>query len=291
MGVLSGLTCWHCGSRLESAGARCTSCVPPVSAIELELPLYTINTHVRCVRCGYDLHGLPIEGTCAECQCPVRRSLELDHLGNADPQYLQSLRWGVTLMCAGCAFGAASAILIWLGTVFGLFSLHQTTNLLFVTSTLLMVAAGFYSLSRSDPAHRDARWQPDARMLARGLLVLLLISHVIMLLQQLNAGMSGSIVRARLLIVLTALLQAGFLSACVAYVRGLYIRIGNFWRADVARRFVWQIPILWPIGFCIPADLISLLLFLWLLWPMRRELTTMLEPPPRAAAASNRYAP
>ncbi|MCX5691051.1 MAG: hypothetical protein NTV94_14905 [Planctomycetota bacterium] len=291
MGAQSELTCWHCGARLESAGARCTSCVPPVSAIELELPLYTINTHVRCVRCGYDLHGLPVEGACAECECPVRRSLELDSLGNSDPHYLRSLYLGATLFCAGCAFGAGSSILSLAASYWRVMRFPQTLSFLIWIFTVLVMYSGFYFLSCPDPAQRGARWSPDSRVLARVLLMLLLIAQLFMMMQQLNSAVVGFNVPAGLMMVVMVLLQAAFLGACAAYVRGLFVRIGRHARAEVAQKFIWQLPILCGVGFCIPTNVVCQILLLGLLWPLRKDLAAMLQHPHEAPATQNRYAP
>ena len=48
-----------------------------------------------CVICGYDLHGAPPEGRCPECGTAVARSSQGHLLGNASPNWLRLLRWGV----------------------------------------------------------------------------------------------------------------------------------------------------------------------------------------------------
>lgn len=56
---------------------------------------------ISCVRCGYDLRGLPDSGNCPECGLPVARSnvpsVELRH---APPRWLASLSWGARLVLA-----------------------------------------------------------------------------------------------------------------------------------------------------------------------------------------------
>lgn len=291
MGAQSELTCWHCGSRLESPGARCTSCVPPVSAIEIELPVATINTHVRCVRCGYDLHGLPVDGVCAECECPVRRSLEIDNLGNADPHYLRSLRLGATLFCAGCAFGVGSSILSWVSMYWPSMRLPQALTFLIWIFTLLVTYSGFYFLSRPDPAQRGGSWSPDSRVLARVALVLRLIVQLVLILHQFNSAGAGSNVPARLMLGSMTLLQAVFLGACAHYVRGLFVRIGRHSLAQAARMFIWLLPVLCLVGLYVPTFVVYQFLLVGLVWPLRKDLGAMLQRPPEASTTPNRYAP
>ena len=50
------------------AGDRDAGDVPPAGPIDVDCP---------CVRCGYNLRGLPEDINCPECGCPVGRTLEM----------------------------------------------------------------------------------------------------------------------------------------------------------------------------------------------------------------------
>ncbi len=71
-------------------------------AVEVDLP---------CVRCGYQLRGLPVSGKCPECGGEVRRSLMGDLLMFADAGYVRVLLIGAVLAEAG--------IVLALGAIFG----------------------------------------------------------------------------------------------------------------------------------------------------------------------------
>jgi len=64
----------------------------------------TISTHPPCVKCGYDLKGLPEDGVCPECGEAVRNSLSIELLGHLPAEQLRALRrgagyvqWGVVV--------------------------------------------------------------------------------------------------------------------------------------------------------------------------------------------------
>lgn len=54
-----------------------------------------------CIRCGYDLYGLPADGNCPECGTWIKRSMAGDRLGMADPKWVSKLAIGQTLICWG----------------------------------------------------------------------------------------------------------------------------------------------------------------------------------------------
>jgi hypothetical protein len=76
----------------------------------------TLDTHQPCIRCSYDLHGLPLSGNCPECGVPVERSLRGDLLQFADENYRATLLRGVSLIMFGIL---AHVVLFILGMVAG----------------------------------------------------------------------------------------------------------------------------------------------------------------------------
>ena len=64
-----------------------------------------------CRKCGYDLRGLSAGGNCPECGTPVAFSLQGDLLGNAEPDWLHTLRRGVNCILGGVLAAIAAGIL------------------------------------------------------------------------------------------------------------------------------------------------------------------------------------
>jgi hypothetical protein len=78
--------------------------VPPPSGLASAFARPTISTHPPCVKCGYDLQGLLLDGVCPECGEAVRSSLSIETLGHLPPEQLKALRrgaacvqWGVVV--------------------------------------------------------------------------------------------------------------------------------------------------------------------------------------------------
>src|SRR3954465_5592423 len=59
------------------------------------------NITVPCVRCGYELRGLPGSALCPECSYPRWQSVQGNRLASADPDYLARLHWGAVVALVG----------------------------------------------------------------------------------------------------------------------------------------------------------------------------------------------
>ena len=68
------------------------------------------SSHVECIDCGYDLHGLDEAGQCPECGTPINDSIRGNLLAYADREWLTQLRRGTEAL----RFATALAII---GTV------------------------------------------------------------------------------------------------------------------------------------------------------------------------------
>ena len=78
------------------------------------LPAFT--GHAPCNQCGYDLHGLPLDGHCPECSRPVALSLQGDELRFASTPYLETISKGLKIyFVSSIGLLAAGAIRILVG--------------------------------------------------------------------------------------------------------------------------------------------------------------------------------
>jgi hypothetical protein len=57
----------------------------------------TIENDLPCVRCRYNLRGLPPDGRCPECAVAVAASRRR-HLWSAEPRWLSKVRWGLRIL-------------------------------------------------------------------------------------------------------------------------------------------------------------------------------------------------
>jgi len=243
----------------------------------------TLLADIRCVHCGYGLQGLFVDGACAECGRPVRRSLELDSLKNADRSYLRSLHRGVTLFCIGGTL-TAGLPLVTLGA--GLLRFFRFFPLIpsLITPTVvlgfvgvLFLCTGYFLLSRQDPARHEPLSLLDSRVLSRALVALIGIVHLTGFLVQISPTTVGTGVSPLAMTIIIASLNAAFLSASSAYAQRLLVRVPGDQTAPQAGRFVWLLPLICLAGICFPMVWVGQLLQVRLLWPLRKDLAQMLR--------------
>jgi hypothetical protein len=135
-----------------------------------------------CIRCGYDLRELPIDGPCPECGTPIEHSLGGDRLSRADPRWLarvalgQSLlTWGFLLAAVGAfefmfvpiAFVAISMSGIGGVTVEALAEVAMLAVAGCVVSGLMMCWMGAFLLTVQEPKQYDREARLSSRYLAR----------------------------------------------------------------------------------------------------------------------------
>lgn len=138
-------------------------------------PVSVLDRAVRCVRCGYDLIGLPPTGVCPECGTPVERSMRGDLLRYCGEEYLASLHQGL--------FWIQTSIIISIITTVGMmllgiaalsgFLVPIPTGLLEPTSkglelmVSLMAVHGWWCLSAPDPSQFSTNKGETPRKLIR----------------------------------------------------------------------------------------------------------------------------
>ncbi|MEX0776194.1 MAG: hypothetical protein WD042_10845 [Phycisphaeraceae bacterium] len=73
-----------------------------------------LTQDVYCLKCDYNLRGLPLNGTCMECGTPVARSLHGRTLRASDPRWLERLAQGFLLLWIGAVLFAGLLLADWL---------------------------------------------------------------------------------------------------------------------------------------------------------------------------------
>ncbi|MCX5691052.1 MAG: hypothetical protein NTV94_14910, partial [Planctomycetota bacterium] len=145
------------------------------------LPAFT--GHAPCNQCGYDLHGLALDGNCPECSRPVALSLQGDELRFASTPYLETVSKGLKIFyVAGCCL-LASGVLKILATVLltlqaGAKDAADSYFEFLDVGLSLASLVGFYYFTWPDPGRLAVEAPRSARVLARVGLVLSFIGTV-----------------------------------------------------------------------------------------------------------------
>ena len=127
-----------------------------------------VEADVLCLRCGYNLRGLDIAGTCPECGCPVADSMHFP-FSAADAQWLASVRDGaVWLWWCLLLIALAPA---WIFLVAGFLQSPGGVLGLLVLLQLASIGGVFLLTARPSPATHWTEGVAASRRLARWLAV------------------------------------------------------------------------------------------------------------------------
>lgn len=120
-------------------------------------PASQVGADRACIRCSYNLRGLPTDGRCPECGTPVADSLRGDYLAFAAPEHLASIRAGLGLVLVGVPVYFVALV----GGVLGAFVAQGILSpgeigvlrhaAMLAPSALLL--AGYWRLTRPEPGH------------------------------------------------------------------------------------------------------------------------------------------
>lgn len=128
-----------------------------------------------CIRCGYNLQGLPAAGNCPECGTPVERSLRGDLLAFSDAAYLRALLRGVTLIMTGI-------LLVILNSIMGVVLLAVLGPGAAILSGVIGLAAsgisiyGYYLYSSPDPGQLSENRGEQPRRIVRIMLLVTVVA-------------------------------------------------------------------------------------------------------------------
>jgi hypothetical protein len=116
-----------------------------------------------CHQCGYDVRGLSIDGSCPECNFPVRHSVRGNVLIYSDPRWLRRVARGAKWMGWAGVIGFIAGV-TWVGTFSGL------AAIVFL-ATVATFLAGAWMTTTADPSGIDDARSGRLRLTARSLLI------------------------------------------------------------------------------------------------------------------------
>ncbi|MEI7657105.1 MAG: hypothetical protein WCK33_03460 [Phycisphaerae bacterium] len=249
-----------------------------------------------CNHCSYPLHGLDIGGACPECGRAVLASLRGDSLEHASPDYLQTLRQGITI---AIAFGVAGMVTGFVteiapGIVGRLGPGSRQAGLWIGWLMSTFAAAGFIRFTTVDPGMGESEQPRSARRLARFGVALMVcgdLSYAI-------AGMvPGAPVRLSIpatpagfsltlpwlaMAVSGLILWAGFLFYFfqgLRYTEWLFSRARDPDGVRASRRYMILLPMIAVFGTCLCGlgPFVAKILHWNLLWTLRTRITHAID--------------
>ena len=237
-----------------------------------------VDRNRPCLRCSYNLRGLPTDGPCPECGTPVQDSLRGSLLQFSSLEYLGTLVNGLSLLTCGL-------ILLVVGIIGGLTALALRGSLdggmgllclVFLAGLLIFI--GHWLYTAPDPALVEGELRRSARRIARGTLVAIALLFGLMMLLGFNlfGVRNQAAVKVFVLAFVSCLLGVFVLFiATMRYTRSLIARIPDptlEWRAKVD---TWTVPAVCILG-VILGGVIGIVMVLALLFQVRRHLKSIL---------------
>ncbi len=248
-----------------------------------ELPAVVIDDR-PCVKCAYNLCGLPGSGSCPECGTPVERSLRGDLLRYASPEYVAQLHRGVFLVQTGII---VMVLMVVLSIAIGIVGIVSGAGLIMHVAALGQASLsvyGWWLLSAADPGQLSTNRGERPRRLIRIAVIanasITLAGFAIDLLGGVGAipaGTSG----AKSIHVISIVMEIVSIGATLVqfFASMLYIawigpRLPSLRVVKRARTMLWLGPVLYTVGLLLLGlgPLIALVLYYNLLEWVRKDI-------------------
>lgn len=251
---------------------------PPVHPLQNTGAL-TVDHDRNCVRCSYNLRGLPIDGKCPECGSPIADSLKGILLQFASPEYLQKVAGGLSLILNGILLMVVAVILS-----FALVAALRTAGAALIGQGLQIIASvmmliGYWKYTEPDPGFIGTESPGSARSVAR---IAVLASLVILALQTALGAASVNAARAPFALAILLLALASTVAAAVQffaimrYTRWVAGRVPDAFMVRRTRTYMWLLPVLYIVGaLVIVGPLIALVMYWNLLDRLRKHLKSI----------------
>jgi hypothetical protein len=324
--------CAVCGKSLRGVevGGDCSNCGTPaalslrplVAAPSQPAPLKMTNRGQvvaddrPCLVCGYNLKAIPTDGKCPECGTPVARSLQGDLLRYCSPEYVRTLRRGITLVEVAIALGMLSTLGIFIASAIVVFNtgaikfgtqwfkpssvtttgpvlhglLYERIIQLVKTTISAVSLLGWWLFSTQDPGLAERDPAHKSRQVLRVFLALsaiaagatLLVTFVPSLMTQASAASGNFLGPLPTKLILSWLANIAFLVAFVAsltYMIHLARRVPDAALQKRADLYRWLLPVIFVGGFliCGLGPLTAFIMYVLLIDEWRRRMGRLSE--------------
>lgn len=201
-----------------------------------------VAADTTCIKCGYNVRGLPAAGRCPECGTPVSRSLGGTLLRFSDVAWLHKLKRGVDLILYGILLSVIVGIV---GGIAATAAGSSAAPLLVNIITLglgLMVAYGQWLLTEPDPSGRGEVQYGTMRKLVRASVIASIFSSVLNLLPVDRSSSAVSYVLVSIGVILALITIVGYI-AFFFYLSRLAARVPDELSMNRSRFLGWAFPV------------------------------------------------
>jgi hypothetical protein len=252
---------------------------PPPLALDRDQP---------CLKCGYQLRGLPLAGVCPECGTPIEDSLKGYFLQYASPEYRKKVGMGLSLILAAILLMIVLSF-VGIGAEFAM-GRSQGLDIVFAILSLVVTAVnivGYWNYTEPDPDYTGVEKPNSARQVARLAVVAQAVIHGVQLVAAFFQsatdavpGASPGVSTTEVLGVLVGLLGlaawATQFFAIMHYTRWMGSRIPDAFIQRRAKTYMWLLPVLCTAGaLVLVGPLIALVLYWTLLERLRKHVKSI----------------
>ncbi len=267
-----------------------------------------VGSHTKCVSCDYDLHGLPMDGTCPECGTEIAQTLHGGMLWYSPLSFLRALRLGALLV-------VVSNILILIGSVgtpiaiFTLMTLapapspqpHQPPSpwaspidpqieaifmlAVFLVLTLpatIMLTAGWWKLTGTEPSRaagpdRTASLKTAIRVLVAVILGLSAVTFGLIIAKVFVHNVVLSV--SEMAVGMTSgLVSIALFFVSLVFLRRMARRIPDQTLHYRAGQYLWLLPVIYILGMCVlVGPLVATVMYLILIGQFRSAVGEILS--------------
>ena len=239
---------------------------------------------VPCLRCGYNLRGLKPHGVCPECGVSIDRSLHGNLLTYSAPEYVATLHTGLTCILLAVVTLVVGGLIVGIA---GLLARDIWPEAPWIAGTIANVgAAGGLVLSIISVIGWWLFSAPDAAIIGHDtgdtprkvLRVTVVISAIVLAVNTVGEfGMYQYItydIIARINSLISPLAWIVSFFASLLYIRWLAWRLPSRKIAERAETYLWLLPVLFIVGFCVfmLGPLVATITYLLLIYDVRAHL-------------------
>jgi hypothetical protein len=234
-----------------------------------------------CNRCSYSLVGLPISGVCPECGQPVAASLRGFLLQFASPDYIATVRSGLSFILNGILL---QILLMVVGVVLAFaFRGAGGVTLLLMGGNLvcaLIIFLGYLKATEADPSFVGTDRPTGARNVVRiAAVAQIALTFPAIALELLGGTMDPGLksILTGIVSLLSMIAWAVQFFAMMLYTRWLGSRVPDHWIIKRTKTYMWLLPLLTTVGVVLVGlgPIIALVLYWNLLDRMRKHLKSI----------------